>query len=326
MNSPSLSLKSIDSHSSNLNVLVIGFNRSDLLEESLKRLETYGNCNVWVSIDAPRSGNSRDKKENAQIRHVLSHFGIPSNQIQMGSFNLGCRNGVIAAISWFFEHNESGIILEDDIEIDEGYLLCMQCLLSKFRDDQSVTSISSHSELARNNSLRRSDELVLMPLCRVWGWGAWRDSWLMHMKIMKKTENYSLRKLFELIPKSYRTFDAALRLYHCKNNMFDTWDYEWNLTHLLTESGSITPCNNYCLNHGFGEHATHTLDPEGSPWTKLESFDSSLLRQSSISIDKASVEEAITILNHCGFPKPEKPIKEKLKLFKHQMKACWRRQ
>lgn len=320
MSSIPVSFDLMHSHSLNTNFLVIGFNRSDLLEESLSRLQKFGNLNIWVSVDGPRPGNTRDEEENRKIIKILDKFSIPINQRQISCFNLGCRNGVVQAISWFFDHNDSGIILEDDIEIDDSYIFCMQYLLKTFHDDLDVFSISSHSELAGSHT-RRADELVGMPVCRVWGWAAWRRSWLKHLEILNMTQDYYLRQIYSLIPKTYRTFDAALRLYQCKNNIFDTWDYEWNLTHLLHQSSSITPCNNFSLNHGFGDNATHTLDPSGCPWSTIEEFGSPSLKGIDFSVSSATEDEIYNIVSKCGFPISQALMKENIKLYKHQIKT-----
>ena len=308
-------------HSLKTNFLVIGFNRSDLLEDSLNRLQNFGKSNIWVSIDGPRPGNTRDQEENRKIKKILEKFSIPINQCQISCLNLGCRNGVIKAITWFFDHNDSGIILEDDIEIDDSYLFCMQYILENFHDNPDVFSISSHSELAGSYPPRQANELVSMPVCRVWGWAGWRRSWLKHLEILNLTQSYNLRRIYSLIPKTHRTFDAALRIYQCKNNIFDTWDYEWNLSHLLCQASSITPCNNFCLNHGFGDNATHTLDSSGCPWSTINSYDSSALNSSIFSISNAATDEINAIVSKCGFPISQDLMKENIKLYKHQIKS-----
>lgn len=305
----------------NTNFLLIGFNRSDLLESSLNRLQKFDKSNIWVSIDGPRPQNPRDQEENRKIRKILGESTIPTGNLNINTSNLGCREGVVQAISWFFEHNDSGIILEDDIEIDSSYLLCMQYLLEKFHDDLEVFSISSHSELSSSGLSRQTYDLVGLPVCRVWGWAAWRRSWLKHLKILNETQDYSLGQIFSLIPKNYRTFDSALRLYQCKSNIFDTWDYEWNLTHLLCQSFSIAPCDNFCLNHGFGDNATHTLDSTGCPWSIMKEFDATSLNRSDFSILSAAEHEITNIASICGFPRPKNSIKENIKLYKHQLKS-----
>lgn len=308
------------------NILLIGFNRSDLLERSLNRLQKFGESNIWVSIDGPRPGNIRDHEESRKIYKILEKFNVPINRSRISPLNLGCRNGVVEAISWFFEHNDSGIILEDDIEIDDNYLFCMQYLLEKFHDNLDVFSISSHSELAAIYPLRQANELVNMPVCRVWGWAGWRRSWLRHLEILNQTQNYSLKQMFSLIPKTYRTFDSALRLYECKNNIFDTWDYEWNLSHLLCQASSITPCNNFCLNHGFGDNATHTLDSGGCPWSTINSFDLSALNSGIFSISSAATDEINAIVSKCGYPISQDLLRENIKLFKHQINSRFKNQ
>ena len=320
-NITSLIPKSMDnSVCSSINVLLIGFNRSDLIQSSLNRLKAISGCNIWVAVDGPRPGNLRDFNEHVNIKSILSESKIPGNQIKMSDRNFGCRDGVVAAISWFFTHNESGIVLEDDIEIDEGYLYCMQHLLIAYQDDPSIMSISSHGTSSNTSLCTHTNEFLLMPLCRVWGWASWRRAWLQHLEILQKTQHFSLRRLYRFMPNFCRTFDSALRLHQCKNSLFDTWDYEWNFTHLLTGCFSITPSDNYCLNHGFGEYATHTLDPHGQPWEQMEKYDFSSLRDSLITPIAPSRDESSSVLMQCGFPKYDSKLRELIKLVKYQVR------
>jgi hypothetical protein len=56
--------------------------------------------------------------------------------------NLGCKHGCISAIDWFFENEEMGIILEDDILPDHSFFKYCEDLLIKHYDDNTVIHIN----------------------------------------------------------------------------------------------------------------------------------------------------------------------------------------
>lgn len=298
-----------------INVLLIGFNRSDMVKASIQRLQNIGDINIWVAIDSPRPNNYRDHNENLKIKSILSQSSISSDQILFRDKNQGCREGVMSAISWFFDFNECGIILEDDVQVDEGYLRCMQILLKRYQKTRSIFSISSHSSLNYENLSSMCNAFYISPLCRIWGWATWRKQWLEHMALIKRTNDYSLLDLYYLIPHPYRSFDAAMRLYQCKKGIFDTWDYEWNLTHLVMKGSSLTPYSNYCLNHGFGEHATHTFDCSNSPSLNLTHFDVRCLNNP-IFIDLFPADQLKLLSHECGFSNSSSDFHDRLRLLK----------
>ena len=43
-----------------INVLIIGFNRSDFILKSINRLKSINEVEIWISIDGPRKFNKKD--------------------------------------------------------------------------------------------------------------------------------------------------------------------------------------------------------------------------------------------------------------------------
>ena len=60
------------------------------------------------------------------------------------SINLGCRDGPIAAINWFFNSEKQGIILEDDCILTVDFLYC-DWALSAYRDVKNVWHINGNN-------------------------------------------------------------------------------------------------------------------------------------------------------------------------------------
>ena len=100
-----------------INILLIGFNRSDLISKSIQRLKRIEEAELWISIDGPRKYNKRDLIEINKIKEICFQEKIPKKNLKFNKKNLGCRRGVIDGISWFFHKVNYGLIIEDDIEL-----------------------------------------------------------------------------------------------------------------------------------------------------------------------------------------------------------------
>ena len=61
--------------------------------------------------------------------------------LKFNNKNLGCKKSVINAINWFFENEESGIILEEDCIPNESFFYFCAALLDKYKNNKkSVAS------------------------------------------------------------------------------------------------------------------------------------------------------------------------------------------
>jgi len=120
-------------------ILILGFNRDDLLIESFERLRKQGFKNIYVSIDGAK--NKEDKvKQESMVAH-LRNSGLKKEKIRHLEINQGCRFGVLSGISWFFNHVDQGIINEDDIEIEPNYIEYMAALLDRYKGSSTYQSI-----------------------------------------------------------------------------------------------------------------------------------------------------------------------------------------
>lgn len=299
-----------------LNILIIGFNRSDLIRESFERLKNINFIEIWVFVDGPRKENKSDLIENKLIQKLCYEYKINTSKKLICSNNHGCRNGVNKAISWFFNNIEYGLILEDDIEIDLNYLKYVRELLLIYKDNKSISSISSHTFLNSKRLKLKSDTLFLSPLCRVWGWATWRDRWKKNIIFQEKIIKKNLYGIFFELPNEYKNFNSALRIWKCLNGEFDTWDYEWNFFHIKSRTYSITPDRFYSLNHGFRKDATHTSNSKDKPWMKIDIYNLDFSKNKKI-LRSPSTKIVKEITRECGYPQNNNLLKEYFYLIKH---------
>ena len=108
-------------------VLIIVYNRPGLACSLIKSLEKVAPAKIYVAADGPNTDNLDDLERCAQTRSLFverrSEFIDWPCEIKtlFQEANLGCRAGVTAALDWFFEQEEEGIVLEDDIVADPTF-------------------------------------------------------------------------------------------------------------------------------------------------------------------------------------------------------------
>lgn len=236
-------------------ILLLGFNRPDLLEQQLQRVLRLDAEHIYIAIDGPRAKNESDVQANIQIRKVCAEFKTHTPiHCLFQEKNLGCRLGVSTAITWFFSKVKDGIILEDDCAVDPSFFTFAEELLHKYKDDHRIWQISA-ANFTPSSDVKTSYRFSMHPLC--WGWATWRDRWDAYDIEMAEWEE---RK------------DQILSRFHTKrsrqywNNIFqsmydkkiDTWDYQWIYSIWKNDGVSVIPSVNLVSNIGFDDRATHT--------------------------------------------------------------------
>jgi hypothetical protein len=164
--------------------------------------------------------------------------------------NLGCGKAPSEAITWFFNHVEEGVILEDDcLPLTSFFLFCSE-LLERYRDNEKIAHISGNN--FQMGMQRGNADYYFSRYTHVWGWATWRRAWKVYDYNMTEYRclktNHPLKKLLP----SNILYDAA------KNKYVDTWDVQWMYINFMNDRLSILPNVNLVENIGFSDDATHT--------------------------------------------------------------------
>ncbi|WP_157572675.1 hypothetical protein [Nevskia soli] len=173
--------------------------------------------------------------------------------------NLGCKRAVSGAISWFFEHEEEGIILEDDCLPASSFFGFCQELLKKYRHDHRIWQICGTAFVTDRLNRESSDSYLFSKYGPIWGWATWRRAWAYYNADMIDWPLMSKAPWFESAYED--TSEAKMRL-ELGNKLYfskiDTWDYQWGFTKNFQSGLSAIPLSNMIVNIGFGSEATHT--------------------------------------------------------------------
>ena len=244
-------------------VLIIGFNRPDHLKSLIERLRDVQPETIYLALDGPRGS-----QDEAQVREcqalALSIDWTDDVHTQFQARNLGCGKGVTAAITWFFDNVDRGIILEDDILPEPSFFPFCSELLDRYQFDERVFAISGCNPVPSEGQTNPEAAYRFAQVTHVWGWATWKRSWQRYHLAMDGW--YRRMSLPDFWRRTGRSLPGALfwagNFEAVRRGDVDTWD--WPMIFASMESGQLTATSNVNLvtNIGFGENATHTHSGE----------------------------------------------------------------
>lgn len=242
-------------------VLVIAFNRPDLLEAVIDQLREVRPPRVYLAVDGPRPDRPDEAERVRACRSLADRldWGCEVRTL-FREVNLGCGRGVSSAITWFFGHEERGIILEDDIRADPSFFAFCGELLDRYEDDDRVFAVTGTNfvppeEIDGAGSYRFSRVPV------VWGWATWRRSWERYsFDIAGWQEHLPLRRAWHAMGARAGSFAFWSANFHMMSrHVVDTWDLQLVFAAMADGSFTATPNVNLVENVGFRHDATHTV-------------------------------------------------------------------
>lgn len=247
-------------------VLLVTFNRPEHVRKVLEAVLAACPRDLYVFQDGPRESHGDDVDKCAKVREVVDGM-VADTPVCLHTLylekNLGCGPGPAAALNWFFDNVEMGIILEDDAVPHPDFFAYCEELLEKYKNDNAVRAIGSmHLENRVYGDGSYYFSMMNRTLC---AWATWKRAWqdfdLYHRKISHEQLNNCL--------KDYGC-DLRMREYWCDrlvevqkdayNN--SSWDQQFWMSIWLHHGKGIMPNVNLCSNVGFDKEATHTTDSD----------------------------------------------------------------
>jgi hypothetical protein len=238
-------------------VLFLIFNRPEVAAQSFACIRRARPPRLYIAADGPRADRPEEEDLCMQTRRIVDTVDWPcSVKTLFRKHNLGCAKGVSTAISWFFQHEEEGIILEDDIVTHPDFFSFCEAMLERYRHDERIMHISG---INMQFGIKRGDaSYYFSEIMHCWGWASWRYAW--------KRFDYSMYGLSGFIkndlPKKFTSpavvahFQTILR--YVRNNTIDSWATRW-LYSIWQAGGLCLQSNvNMIKNIGFSASATHT--------------------------------------------------------------------
>ena len=236
-------------NTSNLAVLIVGYSRCDSMINIIEIVLAGIPSKLYIALDGAKDESA--KLAQIEILESLEKFkactDVPIKVLQRTE-NLGSGAGVISAVDWFFEHETQGIVLEDDLVVDENFFIYMNKAISILKTQPRALLASG----TRLNS-KYSNEVTLCSYPIVWGWATTRDKWkLMNDQIFSKNSYRNIEGSL-----SEKTFWITGKKRALKSRI-DAWDIPLATGMRANGFETLVPPVNLVTNIGFDRNASHT--------------------------------------------------------------------
>jgi hypothetical protein len=238
-------------------ILLVTFNRPESTSIVLEKIKEVNPRKLYVSSNAPRSGNPKDIDLVAQTRALFDNINSNCQVLKLfRANNLEAGPSISGAINWVFENEEMAIILEDDCVPNKYFFDFCSIMLLKFKDNAKVMHISG---TRWNPEFNIGDyDYFFSHIGHIWGWATWKRAWLKYDYNINswdpKIRTREIRDLFKDRVSSQFWIDRFNDIY--KLSLKHTWDIQWQYA-LFSEKGlAVVPCINLIAN--IGTQGVHT--------------------------------------------------------------------
>jgi hypothetical protein len=248
----------------NTPVLFLIFNRPNTTEQVFEAIAKAKPRCLFVAADGPRTDKEGEAEKCQAVRDIIKRVDWDCEvKTLFREQNLGCKEAVSSAITWFFEQVEEGIILEDDcLPSDSFFSFCAE-LLEKYRDDKRIMMISGDNF---QDGIQRGDaSYYFSSVPWIWGWATWRRAWRLYDREMQTFPSFVKEDRMQSL-----SADRAVQNYRWSDFIatyeghINTWDFQWIYSVLINHGLSICPQVNLVSNIGWSLESTHTFDPKSS--------------------------------------------------------------
>lgn len=282
---------------SKLPVLLLIFNRSDVLDYSIEPLREYKPSRIYIAADGPRDNKKGESEQCIATRDKVLKLIDWQCEIKtlFRDSNLGCAIAVNSAISWFFEQEEFGIIIEDDVVLSKDFFRFAEKMKMRYSENDNIMAVNSQflGEIDKTNN----ESYSFSPWVNVWGWATWARAWkYMDMSFSRwpKTSVLYLIKRFGFFKglmmanywrRDYKTISSG--------GDISSWATRWCFNVAVLKGLCITPLCNLSINVGCtGTDGAHYSKDDKDPYEhlKLNSLEWPIVHPNKIQISKELVK------------------------------------
>lgn len=254
-------------------ILLLIYNRPDTTLRVFESIRKQKPKKLFISADGPRVDRKSDRElcETARSISKLVDWDcdIYTNYSEK---NLGCRKAVSSGITWFFDHVDQGIILEDDCLPNDSFFGFMELMLEKYRDDKRIMMVSGCNQMTKWNT--NDCSYFFSQTGSVWGWASWKRAWAMYDNKVSELTDLIEKNLFKDFF-LYNPREAKIKqklFWKTFHNEIESWGYVWDFCRMKNNALSIVPSLNLIENLGYSEGATHSTDSSILPQSFFDSF------------------------------------------------------
>ena len=256
----------------NTPILFLVFNRPQYTAQVFEAIRAAKPKQLFVAADGPRDNVATDIANCKAVKDIVANVDWDCEvKTLFREENLGCGLAPSTAITWFFEHVDQGIILEDDCLPSASFFPFCQEMLELYKNDLRIQSISGTNFFEKWG--RSDNSYFFSKESGIWGWATWRRTWEQYDYHIKKWNDPEIVRLFkaQFDNEDHRSLYVKALDSISANEKITFWDYQLIFSRLINSQFGIIPTYNLISNIGFGNDATHTFD-ENASFSKITAY------------------------------------------------------
>jgi hypothetical protein len=215
-------------------------------------------------------GNQTEQAQCDEVRKLFESIDWPCEVQQLVRIeHLSARESISGAITWFFETEKHGIILEDDCVPSQGFFRFAEELLERYADDKRIGMISGNNfQFGRRRGLA---SYYFSRYSHIWGWATWARAWKAYRERPWTWPRAGYREYYSDCGQDEFLYWERV-FSRVRSGEIHSWDYPWISSFWRDGLVSITPAQNLVRNVGFGADATNTQDETAQTGMEREGF------------------------------------------------------
>ncbi len=252
-------------------VLIHLFNRPNMVVDLMQQIREAKPKKLYISSDWARDEKLGEADLVNQSRNLALQQVDWDCEVKtlFQTKNLGTRYAMMAGITWFFENEEEGIILEEDCLPNQSFFRFCTELLAYHRHDPRIMHITGTNQQFGNKIGTASYYYSNFP--SIWGWASWRRVWEKYDPKMELFPEFEAENLAINIfndPIITNEILKNLRLTYEDKNM--TWDHHLGFAIAINNGLCIVPNINLVSNIGVKKIGEKQLESVVSNVPRIE--------------------------------------------------------
>lgn len=248
-------------------VLFLIFNRPDTTQRVFEAIRRAKPPRLYVAADGPRGDRQGEAETVARVREIAMAVDWPCEvKTLFREENFGCKIAVSGAISWFFEHEAQGIILEDDCLPSQSFFWFCEELLNRYKNNEQVMHIAGMCYQEPDTEFSYN----FVRIGGIWGWATWRRAWKLYEPSFASYEHAIKERVLENVFYGHKSLMAAYhKTFLRAHNNVHTWDYQWTCTKIINNSVNIMPSVNLVENIGISHSDATHMNAGSNPFQEI---------------------------------------------------------
>ena len=240
-------------------ILFVIFRRKDVTMRTFAAIKAAQPAKLYIACDGAREAVSGEQELVEATRQAVENAIDWPCEVhrRYQDHNQGCAKAVSSAISWMFETEEMGIILEDDCVAKPSFFKFVREMLHRYKDDQRIGMDAGTNLVSSKATMPDSYCFSKYKAC--WGWATWKRAWSNFQLDMPWRDSDYYQSVianngFRAKDKNYWKY----RLNLIDANYVSSWDWPWYFCLAAQNQLCIFPSKDLIVNIGFDAEATHT--------------------------------------------------------------------